>query len=195
MPGCPTLPTPRETRRQAPPPIPDPAGAPPAPPPGAPARQPPPADPGPGGGPAAAPTFEPPPARGPTDVPYPADAPAHTDPIVVTVKLSVDATGTVQKIDQITPPQPVFDEAVATAAKAFQFDPATYGGKPVPVEITFTHTFLPPPPPPPPATDSGPPLSSLLRGRLVELGTRAPVQGATVTAKIRDRNYTAEADQ
>jgi TonB family protein len=128
-------------------------------------------------------------------VPYPADAPAHTDPIVVTVKLTVDATGAVQKIDQLTPPQPVFDEAVAAAAKTFQFDPATYGGKPVPVEITFTHTFLPPPPPPPPVTEAGPARSSVLRGKLVELGTRAPVQGATVTARIGDRNYTAEADQ
>jgi TonB family protein len=143
----------------------------------------------------AGPTFEPPHARGATDVAYPADAPAHTDPIVVTVKLTVDVTGTVQKIDRITPPQPVFDDAVTAAAKAFQFEPATYGGKPVPVEITFTHTFLPPPPPPPPATDAGPPRSSILRGKLVELGTRAPVQGATVTVKIGDRSYTADADQ
>jgi TonB family protein len=141
------------------------------------------------------PTFEPPRARGSTDVPYPADAPAHTAPIIVTVKITVDATGAVQKIDPITPPQPVFDDAVAAAARAFQFDPATYGGKPVPVEITFTHTFLPPPPPPPPATDAGPPRVSVLRGKLVELGTRAPVQGATVTAVVGDRNYTAEADQ
>ena len=65
----------------------------------------------------------------------------------------------------------------------------------MPVEITFTHTFLPPPPPPPPPTDVGPPTSSVLRGKLVELGTRAPVQGATVTARVGDRNYTTEADQ
>ena len=143
----------------------------------------------------ATPTFEPPRARGSTDVPYPPEAPPQTDPVVVTVKLTVDATGAVQKIDPITPPQPGFDEAVATAARTFQFEPATYGGKPVPVEITFTHTFLPPPPPPPPATDTGPPRTSVLRGKLVELGTRAPVQGATVTARIGDRSYAAEADQ
>src|SRR5262249_59945185 len=114
--------------------------------------------------------------------------------IVFSAKLSGSATGAVQKIEPVTPPQPVFDEAVTTAARAFQFEPATYGGKPVPVEITFTHTFLPPPPPPPPA-DTGPARTSVLRGKLVELGTRAPVQGATVTARVGDRNYVAEADQ
>lgn len=145
--------------------------------------------------PAPGPTFEPPRARTATEVPYPDNAPPHTDPIVVTVKLTVDATGAVQKIDPVTPPQPVFDDAVIAAAKAFQFEPATYGGKPVPVEITFSHTFLPPPPPPPPATDAGPPATSVLRGKLVELGTRAPVQGATVTARVGDRSYVAEADQ
>src|SRR5262249_39392656 len=114
--------------------------------------------------------------------------------IVFSAKLSGSATGTVQKIEQAAPPQPLFDEAVTAAARAFQFEPATYGGKPVPVEITFTHTFLPPPPPPPPV-DTGPARSSVLRGKLVELGTRAPVQGATVTARVGDRNYVAEADQ
>jgi TonB family protein len=164
--------------------VPSDAGVPPDAGPGAPSGQ---------GSAAPGPTFEPPRARGSTDVPYPAGAPAHTDPIVVTVKLTVDATGTVQKIDPVTAPQPVFDEAVAAAARAFQFEPATYGGNPVPVEITFTHTFLPPPPPPPPA-DTGPPRTSVLRGKLVQLGTRAAVQGATVTATIEGRSYTADAD-
>ena len=56
----------------------------------------------------------------------------------------------------MTPPQPIFDDAVIAAAKAFAFEPGTYGGKPVPVEITFTHTFLPPPPPPPPPPPARP---------------------------------------
>jgi TonB family protein len=136
--------------------------------------------------------FEPPHAQGSTDVPYPAGAAAHADPIAVTVKLLVDATGTVQKADLVTPPQPPFDDAVIRAALAFRFDPATFDGKPVPVEITFTHTFLPPPPPPPPA-DTGPPRSSVLRGKLVQLGTRAPVGGATITAVVGDRRYEADA--
>ena len=139
-------------------------------------------------------SFEPPKAIGATDVPYPANAPPHDVPIVVTVKLLVDAAGTVQKIDALTPAQPPFDEAVIVAARAFTFQPGTFGGKPVPVEITFTHTFLPPPPPPPAPTDTGPVKSSILKGKLVQLGTRAPVPGATVTVIQGDRRYETDAD-
>ncbi len=141
----------------------------------------------------AKPAFEPPTAIGSTDVPYPANAPAHEAPIVVTVKLTVDVTGAVAKVDPITPPQPPFDEAVATAVKTFKFDPGRYGGNPVPVEITFTHTFLPPPPPPP--TDTGPAKTSVLKGKLVQLGTRAPVPGATVTVTVGGQRYEVDADQ
>jgi TonB family protein len=143
--------------------------------------------------PPASQTFEPPIAKGATTVAYPANAPAHTDPIVVTVKLTVDEHGVVSKVESITPPQPVFDEAVAAAAKAFVFEPGKFGGAPVVVEITFTHTFLPPPPPPPPA-ETGPARDAVLRGRLIQLGTRAPVGGATVTAQIGEHTYTADAD-
>lgn len=142
--------------------------------------------------PAPAPTLEPPRARGATDVPYPENAPAHDAPIVVTVKMLVDPQGVVQKVDLVTAPQPPFDDAVIAAVKTFEFEPGRYGGQPVPVEITFTHRFLPPPPPPP--ADTGPVRDSVLRGRLVQLGTRAPVSGATVTAEIDGRAYAVDAD-
>ncbi len=140
------------------------------------------------------PAFDPPKAIGPTDVPYPANAPAHDAPIVVTVKLLVDITGAVAKVDPITPVVPVFNDAVEAAVKNFTFDPGRFGGNPVPVEITFTHTFLPPPPPPPPA-DKGPAKTSVLKGKLVQLGTRAPVPGATVTVTIGGQRYEVDADQ
>lgn len=144
------------------------------------------------------PQFTPPHAKTGTDVPYPANAPHHDQPVVVTVKLLVDKTGAVTKVDLVTDPQPVFDDAVIEAAKAFAFDPATYGDRPVAVSITFTHTFLPPPPPPPPpvgdAAAEGPPRTSVLRGKLVELGTRAPVEAATITAVVAGVPYTAEGD-
>ena len=139
------------------------------------------------------PTFDPPVAKGANTVPYPANAPAHTAPIVVTVKLTVNEQGAVASVELVTPANPPFDEAVIAAAKAFQFEPGRYGGQPVPVEVTFTHTFQPPPPPAPPV-EQGPARNAVLRGKLVELGTREPVTGATVTAQIDDRVYTAEAD-
>lgn len=142
---------------------------------------------------APAPQLEAPRAITPTEVPYPAGAPPHDVPIVVTVKILVDPTGAVTKVEQVTPPQPPFDEAVATAVKGFQFAPGTYGGKPVPVEITFTHTFVPPPPPPPPP-ESGPEKSAVLKGKLVQLGTRAPVPSATVTVVVGDHRYEVDAD-
>ena len=141
-----------------------------------------------------APQLEPPQALGDTTVPYPADAPAHTDPVVVQVKIRVGPDGVVQQVDLLSAPQPGFDEAVLTAAKAFTFEPGRYGGQPVPVDIAFSHTFLPPPPPEPPA-EQGPAKVSVLRGRLRELGTRAPLEGGTVTAELDGQFYSAEAGQ
>ena len=136
-----------------------------------------------------------PPVAHDASVPYPASAPPHTEPIVVTAKLTVDATGKVTHAEIVGEPHAVFDNAVLDAVRAFQFDPATYDGKPVAVEITFTHTFVPPPPTATaPAADDGPPATAVLRGKIVELGTRGPVATATVTAAAGGRTYTAEAD-
>ena len=144
----------------------------------------------------AAPSFEPPRALGETNVPYPAGAPPLAAPVIVTIKLLVDTAGVVQKVEVRTPPQPIFDDAVVAAARAFRFAPARYAGAPVPVEITFTHTFLPPPPPAPAQPiDQGPARTAVLRGKLVELGTRAPVTDATVAAVVGDRRYAVDADR
>jgi TonB family protein len=142
---------------------------------------------------AAPATLEPPQPLRPTTVPYPANAPAHERPIVVRIKISVGVDGAVHNVELLTHSLPVFDDAVVAAAKGFEFEPARYGGKPVPVEIAFTQTFEPPPPPPP-SLEQGPPLVSALRGRLIEMGTRLPVAGATVVAQIDDRHYSVDAD-
>jgi TonB family protein len=145
--------------------------------------------------------FEPPRALTDTAVPYPPDAPPIHEPVSVTVKLLVDTTGTVTKVELVTPPAPVFDEAVTTAARGFRFDPGRYGGKPVAVTVTFTQKFLPraaPAAPTPaaagPTAPAGPALTAALRGRLVELGTRRPLAHATVTALVGDQYYTTESD-
>ena len=138
--------------------------------------------------------LEPPQPLRPATVAYPRNAPPQDQPIVVRIKIAVGIDGAVHKVDLLSHSLPMFDDAVVAAAKDFQFKPARFGGKPVPVEITFTHTFEPPPPPPPPAADQGPPIVSALRGRLIEMGTRLPVTGATVAALIGDRHYTVDAD-
>ena len=43
----------------------------------------------------------------------------------MTVKLLVDTTGAVTKVDLLTPPAPPFDEAVMTAARGFRFEPGS----------------------------------------------------------------------
>ena len=131
-----------------------------------------------------------------TTVPYPEGAPAQAAPVVVKVKILVGADGVVKKVELTDHTLPAFDDAVVRAAQGFRFEPATYGGRPVPVEISFTQTFEPPPPPAEtlPAGDEGPPRVAVLKGRLREMGTRAPVEGATVVALVGDRHYLADAD-
>jgi len=137
----------------------------------------------------------PPKALTDTTVPYPKDAPPHTEPVVVQVKILVGPDGNTKKVELLSPPSsPVFDEAVLRAAGGFRFEPATFGGQPVAVEISSTHTFIPPPPPPKPAADEGPPLVSALRGRVIEMGTREPVDTGTVAAEIEGRHYTTDTD-
>jgi TonB family protein len=147
-----------------------------------------------GGPPDGGATFEPPRALTDTHVAYPPGAPDITEPVVVTVKLLVDKTGAVTKAELRTPPRPPFDEAVLTAARDFKFEAGRYKGAAVPVEVTFTQRFLPRPRPVAAATAQGPALTAVLRGRLVELGTRAALRHATVSAVIGDQYYSAESD-
>jgi len=155
----------------------------------------------------ARPVFEPPRALTETQVPYPPDAPQLDEPVSVTVKLMIDTTGAVTKVELVTPPAPPWDEAVISGARIFRFEPGRYGGKPVPVTITFTQKFLPRTRPPADAGTDGapeapkapqasnvPPLTASLRGRLVELGTRHPLANAAVIAQVGDQHYRTESD-
>jgi TonB family protein len=140
--------------------------------------------------------LEPPRPLKPAVIPYPQEAPAQDKPVMVQVKILVGADGVVQNVELLTPPQPIFDEAVVRAAKEFKFTPGMYAGVSVPVAITYTNVFQPPAPPPAPENaGAGEPLRSVLRGRLVEMGTRAPVTGATVDALVNGRHYSVDADE
>jgi len=150
----------------------------------------------------AAPELVPPRPLTEPKVAYPEDAEPHTGPIVARARLRIDVTGQVSEVELLEPVPPAFARALDEGARRFEFEPATYGGAPVEVDIRFTQTFLPPapPPPPPPAdgeapvVDRGPTLDARLEGALRERGTRKPIVGATVAAIVGERTYATETD-
>ena len=139
--------------------------------------------------------LEPPRPVTPTAIAFPLDATPIDAPATVHVKLVVAKDGTVTKVELVTGAQPALDRAVLDAVRALVFVPARYRGQPVAVAIDFRHTFVPPPPPPAPAAGGGPPLVAVLRGRLVEKGTRVPVTAATVAVEVGVQRYAVEVDR
>jgi TonB family protein len=139
------------------------------------------------------PTLTPPKAVS-VDVPYPTDAPAGHDPADATIKLRVDADGSVSAVQLVTSAGPPFDEALLLAGTRFQFAPARLGHEPVAVEISYTQRFVAPPPP----TDTdGEPVAAgagVIRGLVVELGTGEPVDGAHVVATVGDQEHPTTTD-
>ncbi|MBI5608983.1 MAG: TonB-dependent receptor [Deltaproteobacteria bacterium] len=141
------------------------------------------------------PVLEPPRAATSTAIDLPDGVTQIDKPVVVRVRITVASDGSVKKVELLSDPQPPFDEAVLKAAQGWRFHPAKYGGKPVAVAISYTHTFLPKPK----AVEvvvrpGGPVLNCVLRGKLVEKGTRVPVQGASLSAKVGGETYAVEAD-
>ena len=125
---------------------------------------------------AAQPSFEPPHAIGSTDVAFPTDAPAITAPVVVTVKLLVDATGAVAKVDA------GHRAAAGVRRRGDRRRARRSRSSPRPTAASRSRsrsrsrtrscraaaaTAA--------ARRHGPARTAVLRGKLVELGTRAPV--------------------
>jgi TonB family protein len=76
-----------------------------------------------------------------------------------------------------------FGPAAVAAAKQLVFSPATYGGEPFEVQVSFTYRFelpLAEAEEPAPAEAAAAPVVNFA-GELIERGTRSPVPGATVT--------------
>ena len=119
---------------------------------------------------------------------YPPDADAKGIAGSVTFSIVIDEKGAVGAVKVLDPgPHPGFAPAAEAAVKQFQFSPAVIGGKPTAVEIEYRYDFvLKRAPPPPPPTEK--PVS--LIGRVIERGTRSPVEAASVEAA----DATAETD-
>jgi TonB family protein len=151
--------------------------------------------------PAPAPTLTKPPALIEAAAPvYPPAALAAGREAAVTVRIHIDATGTVTQVDVVTPVGNGFDEAAVEAAEQYVFTPAEWDGKPGPIVVETTIHFTiqqqeePEPEPPPPAgaeadpAAQGPPAHGgdyrqpvTVSGEAVERGSRRRLSGVIVS--------------
>lgn len=131
---------------------------------------------------------------------YPPAALAAGKEAKVKVRLHIDATGAVTKVDVLEKVGDGFDEAAVAAAMQYIFEPAEIDGKPAAIAVETAINFTidktpepdpPPPPKPPPGAppeDAGPPnhagsmkLPVTIQGEAVERGTRRKLAGVIVS--------------
>src|SRR5687768_14454464 len=130
---------------------------------------------------------------------YPPAALAAGKTAKVKVRISIDATGIVEKVEVVDKVGDGFDEAAVAAAMQYVFEPAEFDGKPGPITVETTINFVieeteePEPEPPPPPTPGGPvsdgppnhgglmsqPVS--IEGVALERGTRRKLAGVIVS--------------
>lgn len=107
---------------------------------------------------------------------YPEAAKAEGLSGEVVLELDVSAAGEVLDARLAKPAGNGFDEAALAAARMLRFSPAEIDGEPAAVTLEYRFRFDAPPPPPP-----APP-AAVLRGFVVERGTREPLAGVSVSA-------------
>jgi TonB family protein len=128
---------------------------------------------------------------------YPAAALAAGKTAVVKVRLHIDGSGIVTRVDVLEPVGDGFDEAARTAALQYLFDPAEVDGVPAPIQVETAINFvieeLPPehpiaPPVPTPGETAGPPEHAgpmdqpvTVEGEAVERGNRRRLAGVIVS--------------
>ena len=113
------------------------------------------------------------------DAVLPAGTVFPTPEVVVVLEIEVDEAGRVGEVRVTTGAGAPFDGAASDAARGFTFRPGLLDtGEAVPVTVTYRMRILePPPPPPPPVT---------FRAQLLVRGTRTPLEGVPVAAKVGD---------
>lgn len=130
---------------------------------------------------------------------YPKAALAAGKTAKVKVRIHIDATGIVTKVDVLEPVGDGFDEAAQAAAMQYVFEPAEIDGKPGAIAVETAINFVieeqpvdPPLPPVKPPTGpnvkTGPPnhagnmdLPVTLQGEVIERGTRRKLAGVIVS--------------
>ncbi len=109
---------------------------------------------------------------------YPPGAAEAGKTASVKMAVTIDVEGAVSDVSVVEPVGEGFDEAAVTAVKRFRFSPAEVDGVPAPVTIEYVYHFTlaaPPPSEAPPA-----PARAVLKGQLLERGSRGWVEGGTV---------------
>lgn len=98
----------------------------------------------------------------------------------VLLELFVSETGGVDSVRVVEGLTPGLDDAARTAALSFEFTPARVDGQPVPVYVQFAYRFS--------LLEEAQEMPEVVnfKGRLRERGTRRPVTGALVVARIEE---------
>lgn len=110
---------------------------------------------------------------------YPPDAKASGISGEVVLELDVGEAGEVLAARVVQPGGHGFDEAALEAARRLRFTPAELDGKPSAVTLEYRFRFDAPSPAPPALA---PAALAVLRGVVLERGTRAPLAGVAVSA-------------
>lgn len=110
---------------------------------------------------------------------YPAEAQSNGLEADVVLALEIDDHGAVIDANVVEPAGHGFDEAARAAALKFVFVPAERAGRPVKSRILYRYSFHFRPP----APSEQKPSLSVLKGRVVIAGGKAPLAGAVVSLK------------
>jgi TonB family protein len=97
----------------------------------------------------------------------------------VVLELDLSETGAVLAARVVKPAGEGFDEAALAAARALRFSPAEIDGEAAAVTVEYRFRFDAPPPPDPALAASA---TAVLRGIVVERGTREPLGGVAIAA-------------
>ena len=100
------------------------------------------AQPGPADGPEVGKGLRPPKLKKFVEAVYPADKEKAGVGARVVLSIDVEESGQVGGVEVVASAGPDFDVAAITAAKQFEFEPATLDGAPVPVKIQYAYKFV-----------------------------------------------------
>lgn len=112
-----------------------------------------------------------------TEAPFPAEMLDAGVGGTVVMEIDIDEAGAVTEARIVQSGGPAFDQAAVATARQFVFSPAELNGTPVAVRLLYTYEFLYRPQPMPIPRVAG---EVNFRGRILERGTRQPLEGATI---------------